>query len=59
MDVIHEWRVDRFGKLDWQPKSGWVVNENPALSMKILSSRKLVISSSNVIMVSTFLTHLL
>ena len=52
MDVIHEWKIDRFGKLDWQPKSGWVVNETPDMSLKILSSRKLVISSSNVIVVS-------
>ena len=52
MDVIHEWKIDRFGKLDWQPKSGWVVNETPDMSLKILSSRKLVISSSDVIVVS-------
>lgn len=52
MDVIHEWKIDRFGKLDWQSKSGWVVNETPDMSLKILSSRKLVISSSNVIVVS-------
>ncbi|XP_067937661.1 meiotic recombination protein REC114-like [Watersipora subatra] len=52
MDIVHDWELERYGKFDTQVQNGWSTIENKGHSVKILASRKFLISSESTVLES-------
>ena len=59
MDILYEWELERYGKLDTQVHKGWSILLDKGHTLKILSSRKLVLSSKVEILVRIYYAILL
>lgn len=51
MEIAHEWELERYGRFDSKVHNGWTIVDDQNHSLKILTSRNLVISSRSTVLV--------
>lgn len=51
MEVLHEWKLAKYGKQGVQNANTWMDVDGESITLKIVSARKLIVSSKDEILV--------